>query len=113
MLTHLGFLGDKSYKEGFNRQQSSDPWRALWAELAMSPPQPQVLALSFAKSEELELAAVCDTEKEGGAGVQPVITIPLSSTWVLEKGVFYSVLVEHRGLRQNCVCPEAWGNHQA
>lgn len=69
----------------------------------MSPPQPQVLALSFAKSEKLELAAVCDTKKVS------VITIPLSSTWGLEKGVCYSVLVEHRGLRQSCVCPRGLG----
>lgn len=66
MPMHLGFLGDKPYKEGLNRQQSSDPWGDPWAELAMSSPHPQVLALSFAKSEELELMAVCDTEKGRG-----------------------------------------------
>lgn len=66
MLMHLGFLGDKPYKEGLSRQQSSDPWKALWPELAMSSPHSQVLALSFAQSEKQELIAVCDTEKDRG-----------------------------------------------
>lgn len=36
------------------------------------------------------------------------LAISFSSVCVLKKGICNSVLVEHRGLRQSCVCPGAW-----
>lgn len=114
MLMPLGFLGGKPYKEGLNRQQSSDPWKALLVQLAMSLPHPKILALSFAKVRSWSsLQCVTQKKTEGSAGVQPVTTIPFSSICVLKKDICNSVLEEPRGLRQSCVCPGTWGNHQA